>query len=270
MKALVFFVTFCSIASAQTNFFARLECANATFTNATISTVTPAYATITYDGGVVQVHLAELPELLREQYHYNSNTAAQYLADKKRKSDTARASLAAQQAAYARNQAALAGQAVYIQIAGILDETSNGGLPLCSAAIMAGGGGGPIVPPRLLLKNMPQEVRDFWRDYSNLKNQIATYEAQPIVVTANVPLYNSDGTVDQYGSQLAAQSAAADALYEAKQAKQANLERMNKRLQDMDDSQFDHTTIIAYPTGETFGGYPIWQCNGLAPKTLDH
>ena len=71
---------------ADTNFFEVLICGDTTYTNATISQVTPAYATVNYSEGIAQILLRELPENLQRQYHYNSNAAAQYALEQNEKS----------------------------------------------------------------------------------------------------------------------------------------------------------------------------------------
>jgi hypothetical protein len=255
---------------ADTNFFNFLTCGNVTYTNATINHVTPSYATVSFAGGIVQVPLRDLPENLQQQYHYNSNTAAKYVLEQNEKSKQLRAATAARQAAYEKAMAAQIAQSKKIQVSSIIDETSNGGIPLCAVGYSGGGGGGgggeiehPI-PGRILLSNMPSEVVDFFRGYQKLKSDIATFESQPVTVTANSTVYNPDGTIDQFGSQLASQSAASDAYYQAKEAKREKLEQMKSQLDELKDSQWDHTTVQAYPTGQTFGGYEVWTCIGMA------
>jgi hypothetical protein len=253
---------------ADTNFFDILTCGADTYTNATISQVTPAYATVTYAGGIVQVPLHDLPENLQQQYHYNSNAAAQFRLEQKEKSKQIRAAAAARQAAYEKTMAAQIAQSKNIQVSSIIDETSNGGIPLCAVGYSGGGGGGgenehPI-PGRILLSPRPAEVTDFFRGYQKLKSDIATLEAQPIVITANSTVYDSEGHVDQFGSQLASQSAASDAYYRATEAKREKLEQMKSQLDELKDSQWNHTTVRAYPTGQTFGGYEVWTCIGMA------
>jgi hypothetical protein len=253
---------------ADTNFFNFLTCGDTTYTNATINHVTPSYATVTFAGGIVQVPLRDLPENLQQQYHYNSNAAAKFVLEQKEKSEQLRAAAAARQAAYEKAMVAQIAQSKDIQVSSIIDETSNGGIPLCVVGYGGGGGGGggnehPI-PGRILLSNMPAEVRDFFRGYQKLKSDIAALESQPVTVTANSTVYNPDGTIDQFGSQLASQSAASDAYYQAKEARCEKLEQMKSQLDELKDSQWDHTTVRAYPTGQTFGGYEVWTCTGMA------
>lgn len=256
---------------ADTNFFETLTCGDTTYTNATINHVTPSYATVTYAGGIVQIPLRDLPENLQQLYHYNSNTAAQFLLEKKRKSDEARARTAAQQAALQKNLTAMADKSQYVQITAILDETSNGGYPLCSANFVAGDKEGPRVPPKLLLKNMPREVREFVNRYNQLRNDIPTFADKVL----------SDTKAANRADALAPVGAGGDAAYvnaAMSQRSQANqmalnvsdendrLEQMQDDLKQMADVALDKTTVDAYPTGETFGGYEIWNCIGMAPQ----
>jgi len=65
--------------SAQTNLFPFLNCAsNVIYTNATILSVTPAFADVEFDGGLERVPLQNLPEFLQQRYHYNPTNAAQF------------------------------------------------------------------------------------------------------------------------------------------------------------------------------------------------
>jgi hypothetical protein len=248
---------------ADTNFFEVLICGDTTYTNATISQVTPAYATVNYSEGIAQILLRDLPENLRRQYHYNSNAAAQYALEQNEKSKQLRAAAAARQAAYEKAMAAQIAQSKNIQVSSIIDETSNGGIPLCAVGYGNGGDIDHPIPSRILLENMPAEVTDFFRGHQKLKADIAALESQPVTVTANSTIYNPDGSVDQLGGQLASQNAAAEALYQARQNKQDALVRMNRQLYELEVSQFGHTTIRAYPSGRTYGAYEIWTCIGM-------
>jgi hypothetical protein len=252
---------------ADTNFFEILTCGDTTYTNATIGHVTPSYATVTFAGGIVQVPLRDLPENLQQQYHYNSNAAAQFLLEKKHKSDELRAKTAAQQIAYEKAMAAMAGQSKNIQITSIIDETSNGGYPLCSVG--SGGGGGS--PARILLRNMPVEVREFLRRYNQLRNDILTFGEK----------VHNDAKAARRADALAPVSAGGDPAYvnsAMAQRNQANqmalnasdeadrLQQMQDDLEQMASKAVEKTTIVAYPTGQTFGGYEIWTCTGMAPQ----
>jgi hypothetical protein len=250
---------------AQTNFFALLECANARYTNATISQVTPAYATVITAGGIAQVPMDQMPRSIQEQYQYSSNTAAQFLVEKKRKAEAMRAATNARLAADAKARSAMMSQSKVLTVTAIPDEASNGGLPLCVVTSGSGGGQTGRMPPgRVLLSDLPVEVLNYFQQSQQLKTDIANLESAAITVTAKATVYNSDGSVDSFGSQLNSQIAADNALYQAKQDRKESLERMNKRLAEMKESQFENTTIRAYFSGQTFGNYEIWNCIGMA------
>lgn len=213
------------------------------------------------DGSMGQIKYKDLPADQLTRFGISPKVVAGAVAaeEKAKKLD------ADLQAAYAKASAAMIEQSQNVQVTSIIDEVSNHGMPLCSVGHGGGGGGTHPIPSRVLLRNLPGEVTGYLHDYQNLKANITTLEAQPITVTANSTLYNSDGSVDQFGSQLATQSAAGDALYQAKEAKRDKLDQMNRRLHEMEDSQFEHTGVKIYLTGQTYGGYEIWVCSGMAP-----
>jgi hypothetical protein len=116
------------------------------YTNAQITRVTPAYAVVSYNGGIVQLALSNLPAPYQEKYGYDPDKAARYLADKKQKLQEQRAALNARQAAYNQAVASLAGTNRPVQVISILDELSNGGIPRCAV---------PDVPMAFSSKTFP-------------------------------------------------------------------------------------------------------------------
>jgi hypothetical protein len=225
---------------------------------------------VTFAGGIVQVPLKELPQSLQEQYHYNSSAAAKFLLEKKRKSDKSRADNAARQAAYEKSLSALVGQYRKIQISAIIDETSNGGFPLCSIGYggVGGGGDGHPVPSRILLKNLSAEVRDFLRRYNQLQNDILTFGEKVHNDEKAADRANALALVGVVGGETAYDEAA------MAQRKQANLmaldvkeegyrlKQMQDELEQMASNAIEKTSIMACPTGQTFGSYEIWTCGG--------
>lgn len=87
-----------------TNTFPALTINGRTLTNATVSSVTPEYATIFYDGGAGQFPFSNLPDSLQRQYSYDPAKAAKFLEGEKARKDALRAKLAPM---YAAQQAAL-------------------------------------------------------------------------------------------------------------------------------------------------------------------
>jgi putative endonuclease len=104
------------------------------YTNARITSVTPAHAVVSFDGGIVQLALSNLPASCQKKYGYDPDKAAKYLAEEKQKLQERRAALMARQAAYNQGVALLAGTNRPVQIVSILDEVSNGGIPRCAVS----------------------------------------------------------------------------------------------------------------------------------------
>ncbi len=52
--------------------------AGVTYTNASLVRVEPDGITIKYDGGLTKLHPSQLPQELREKFHFNAKDAAQY------------------------------------------------------------------------------------------------------------------------------------------------------------------------------------------------
>jgi hypothetical protein len=78
MKAWAIALFFPGLLAAQTNdFYPVLETRDGCrFTNAEISRVTAAYATVFYDGGGKRIALTNLPEGLQKKYHFDPAAAA--------------------------------------------------------------------------------------------------------------------------------------------------------------------------------------------------
>ncbi len=91
------------------------------YKNATITTVTPAYVSITHSEGVVRVMLENLPEELQKKYGYDPEKAAQHLSAEAR----------VQQQAYEQSQAAASladfdKRALYVE--GSVSQVPEGGI----------------------------------------------------------------------------------------------------------------------------------------------
>jgi hypothetical protein len=122
----LFFALALSLAHADTNVFAVLTTADGiSYTNAHIDHVTPIYANICYDGGIVQVALTNLPEPLRQQYLYDADKASQWLAVKKQKQQEQRAAEQARAVAEQTRLETLAKNAGWINIIGTDGKTSR-------------------------------------------------------------------------------------------------------------------------------------------------
>jgi len=72
-------VCFAQTGFCQTNFFPLLVCSNATYTDATIESVTPATVTIWWSGGGERISITNLPPELQRRYNYDPQAAQDYL-----------------------------------------------------------------------------------------------------------------------------------------------------------------------------------------------
>jgi hypothetical protein len=257
----VFLLLIALSAFAQTNepVIGVLPAGGVSYTNARITRITPAYAVVSYEGGIVQLALSNLPVAYQKKYGYDPDKAAQYLADEKQKAQERRAALVARQAAYNQAMAALAGTNRPVQLLSILDEQSNGGIPLCAT---------PDVPDGVLVKNLPDPVRSFLKqkqqlaaDVNAFSDQLQADAAAAARAQAVAPAYSStDPDVNDAQNRQRAQ---ANLMAMRVKDNQAELARMKKTLDDLDAEAPGRATIMAFPTGQFFGGFEIWTCVGM-------
>jgi hypothetical protein len=230
--------------SAQTNFDV-LICKNASYTNATITRTTPAYAVVSYDGGLVRVAMTNLPDALQKQFGYDPVKAAAILDAEKQK----RLADIKAQAERQKYIASLRGSNQVIQVQAVVDDYGQ-----CFISSHNGGGGGYSGRQQVYVLGLPQSIADFYTRRTQLKADIANLVAQPISATAKV--YGTDD--DAFNAQMLLQ----DTIENARRDKEARLEQMNASLKEMNDAELDATTIIAFPTGTKYSGLPMWQYVG--------
>ena len=231
---------------AQTNeLIPVLICGDQSFTNARITQTSPAYAIVSYPGGIAQVAMSNLPAAYQQRYGYNPTNAEKYLAEKKQRELAARE----RQAASAKSEAMPAGAVQTIELTGILDETTYGGIPLCSVS-------GGHAPGKILVKNMPGPVSDFLHRYQKLKADIDAEETAPVNVTATATRRGPNHAA------RAAERAANRATREAKGERKVEVKQLRRQLSEMEKSRGQNASVRAYPTGQSWSGYEIWVCTG--------
>jgi hypothetical protein len=251
MKTIIFCIL-CILAlslQAQTNSGLHLDilvCSNKTYENCTIIRVTPAYAVVEFSGGLDKVPLAELPDSYKQKYGYDSKKAEAFLQSEKQTIATRHAAFLAAQAAIQKAQLAAVGPVQTIQIKSILDDRFA--YPKCFISSGESGGFSGAV----FLRNIPVEVKNFILKKKQLENDIQILQDKQIVVTSTVR--NTDDPA--FDSWLATQNALSD----AKEAKAEKLRQMKEQLDKMETDADDYTSTIAYPTGQTYAGIPIWEC----------
>jgi hypothetical protein len=229
------------------------------YTNARITSVTPAHAVVSYDGGIVQLALSNLPAAYQKKYGYDPDKAARYLADEKQKLQERRAALMARQAAYNQAVASLAGTNRPVPIVSILDEVSNGGIPRCAV---------PDIPDGILVKNLPDPVRNFLNrkkqlgaDINSFSDQVQADASAAARAQAVAPTFaaTDPDTINAQNNQRAQANLMALKVKE----EQAELAKMKITMSDLDAETAAQTTIMAFPTGQFFGGFEIWNCVGM-------
>jgi len=281
--------------SAQTNFFPVLKCAsNVVYTNATILRVTPAEASVSFDGGIAKVPLQNLPEFLRQRYHYDPTNAAQYALAEKARAKARKLAQVREAAEQERLDAANRGNLCTIQVEQILDNRF--GYPKC--VVSGGGGADASVPSEVLLMNLPDSVKNFVNLYNQLQNDILTFGdkihndaiaaayadavapqsdatvAGTVAVRRQLPsVHINTGWQDFHSPnrnvttastvtspQVTPQRAQANLMAVNVEAEASSLEQMKADLETMTENLADKTQVKAYFTGKSYANFQIWEC----------
>ncbi len=235
------------------------------YTNAIITRANPAYAVVSYQDGLVQIPMSNMPAVYQAQFGYTPEKAAQFLDEQKRIQQKQRQAFLARQAALL----ALAGTNRPVRITAIIDETTYGGIPFCSADGINDG---------ILVRNLPDSVRQFLARYRQLQADAADSQQQldrlkatepPPAKTAQQPRMGKTGaTRDNYTgvTYLLPAPKPKDPVADwqnARQKAETRLDALNAEL-DEKTTNFDaYTTIMAHPSGEFYGTKPIWICTGI-------
>jgi len=230
------------------------------YTNATITRVTPAYAVVSYQAGMVQIPMSNLPAAYQTQFGYTPEKAARFLEEEKQIQKKRRAAVQSQQAALR----ALAGTNRPVRITAIDDNLSFGGIPFCSVDGINGG---------VLVENLPGSVRQFFSGYWQLQADVADCQRQLDNLKVPDPPPKSDpppqtgkilviGKSASFARVYAAQKDREN-LVKARQDMDDRLKMLNDRLAQATTNYNLYTTIIAHPSGQSYVGKPIWVCIGI-------
>jgi hypothetical protein len=229
---------------SQTNFFPVLVCSNATYTNATIESVTPATVTVWWSGGGERISITNLPVELQKCYHYSPEEAQKYL-------DAQAAKKAAQQERNHKYAEALAeakrtlGPAQTIRVVNVMNDWH--------VQIMADG-----KLAEAYIHKLPPEVLTFVQDYIQTKadaeasqnvNTNATYTRQ--VNSGTRPGHPVTETVDTH-----------------KHTDEAAAAMLTRRhLAELERHAVARTTIIARPSAFILsGGIRQWEYQEMSGK----
>jgi hypothetical protein len=229
------------------------------YTNAIIIRANPAYAMVDCQDGIVRIPMSNMPAIYQTQFGYTPEQAAKFLDEEKRIQQQQQA------AAFARQAAAqpLAGTNRPVRITAIVDETSFGGIPFCSADGIDDG---------ILVENLPDSVRQFLAGYRQLQADIADCEQQinrlkvpetPPSETVPLPQMGKTVLIANGAGYVKVGATQNDDTASARRNAEDRLKALNAEL-DQATTNFDrYATITAHPSGQFYGGKPIWICIGI-------
>lgn len=229
------------------------------YTNATITHANPAYAVVSYQEGMVQIPMSNMPAAYQAQFGYTPEKAAQFLDEQKRIQKRRRAAFLARQAALQ----ALAGTNRPVRIIAVFDDNTFGGFPLCAADGINDG---------ILVENLPDSVRQFLTGYGQLKSDIADCEQQINRLKAPETSAAQPAPQPRMGKSTLVGNGAG--FVKVVPAQNDNTAAVRRNLEDrlnflnaelaLSTTNFDrYTTIMAHPSGQDYGGKPIWTCIGI-------
>ena len=248
---------------AQTNeIFPVLSAGGQFYTNACITHQTPASAVIEYDGGSVQIALSNLNTALQRKFGYDPATAAQYLADKKQQEIAARAAFAKRQADYAKAVASLAGTNQPIRI---LSVNGFAGFLKCTVQIGEG-------TREVCVNHLPGSVGDSISQLNQMRSDVAAYEGRVdkyvrSAKTAAAAMMPAGATGDKtYNNTAMMLRAQAKQMAVTADDMQQRLAKMKTDLAAMESAAAEKTTVLAYPTRQSWDGAELWEYTGFAPK----
>jgi hypothetical protein len=250
--AALLLLTLLAPAYGQTNFFPLLKVGDKTYTNATITRVNPAEATVIFDGGGAQVAVSNLPPELRERYHYDPQTAARFLAEQ-RERKAALKKMDAETAA----RAASVSEPVLIKVMEI-DAGSEKALTDMGL---------------IWLRNIPAQTAQYLAGRIQLADEIQALTSRIEInerdaqyahaLAATNAYYNYINPF--YGADVMGQMHAANVMSDNVNNEKIELERLSKALDDYTHQGEHLATIRATKTAKQYLGMPIWISLGPGP-----
>jgi hypothetical protein len=231
-------------AFCQTNFFPVLRCSNATYTNATIESVTPATVTVWWSGGGERISITNLPVELQKRYNYSPEAAQEYL-------DAQAARKAAQQERGAKFADAIAeakrtlGPAETIQVVNVINDWH--------VQIRAEG-----KLSDAYIHKLPPGVIAFVRDFLQTKEEADALEG----VNPNATSTRQVKTGQRDGHPVVKNVSTGQPTEEAVEAKQTR-----RHLAELEKNATARTTIIAQPSAFVLsGGIRQWEFQEMGGK----
>jgi hypothetical protein len=247
--ALFFILVIGDSLKAQTNdFIPFLFAGNECYTNAQIIRANPAYAVVDHAGGITKIAMSNLPAVLQRKFDYSPSNAAAFLAAENKTIKQRTLNQAKRQSQINASQKASRGTAQVILVESIVDESF--GQPKCDTT-----------SGTILLRDLPESTREFLLKRQKLAADIDALENSKIVVRTTAQNTGDD----VFYSQMAADNL----LYNALLDKKEKLASMRDSLKQMESQSGSKTSIRAYFTGQSYGGFEIWEYVGIGSVTKD-
>jgi hypothetical protein len=250
----IFALLSCQWASAQTNFFPLLRCKDRTYTNATISMITPATVDVSWGSSGARISITNLPQRLQTRYHYNKKKAREYLAVQATEKAAHQEHDNQEAAAFAAAENTL-GPAQNIRIVKTLLFPNS--LQIEAEGILSEGYI-PNLPPEVLI--FIQKLGQAQADAANLKQR-----AQRVRYDANRANGISEAEGAAYDANYEAQNIQANVEQNEAQAVELKSSDADALLHKLQAQAKDRTTIIARPTGKMITAHiRQWQFEAMA------
>lgn len=226
------------------------------YTNAVVSSRTPAYLIVLYDGGGTKVYFTNLDDRIRSDFGYNASAADAFASKEAEKKKAAlEASKKEEQAAFDAENAV--GDVQSVEVLGSL-----GGYKY---RIKSDSGEGDVV-----FMTMPAAVSQFLGQEAELEAQRDAAAAQ----AANAGTAAQRNTVrsrrraangNLAGSVVAARASETNQM----QAKTAKSEEsaVDKTWAKFEEQRPEKATILAAPTGHILYGLRVWKFTGFPQKS---
>jgi hypothetical protein len=223
-----------------------------TYTNARIDSVKSGYAIVIFDGGGKRLKVEDLPEPFRSKYYDHGNTEAERAALLEKKS--------AQQEQIATARAAMVEAQNWIGEEQRVSVVKITGYGKCFIDAEKGSS-------EVYMRGLPKSVGDFFSQQENLNSRIsmAIDDAKSAQNAAEEAEAVAPSFVSGSPAFVASESEKMDRAnllrVEAKRKHEelVSLERESLALSKIEKRR---TTIMARPTGKTYGGLRIWEYRG--------
>jgi len=227
------------------------------YTNARISSVTPAYVVLLFDGGGKKFPLSDLPPHLQKRFNYDPSKAAQF-SDQ----EESRKQLAIERQAEAQD-AAIKAQNALGEIQTVTIIKVIGGTPVKCLADTGDG------EREIFINGLPAVVAFAFSRCDAGSQAVSAREAQVSTMRRNAErqdanaMTGAEGDPDYVAVIMSQRVQANNAALDAKDASE-DLETMKANLAKLSREKEVASHIRAQPTGKIFGATRIWNFVGFA------